>query len=104
MEENKNAMKKLDDLDDEIKRIKRHRDMTEGRENKRRRILKGAILGAGIALTTGGIAGCSYIVWLMNFAPVGVAGGAMGQWEEIPLQPEESAAKFSKVCERMRIG
>jgi len=80
----------------------RHRKITEERKSRRKRILKGVGLGIGVAI---GIAGCNYIVYLMsNFAGPMIAGGAMGQWEEVPMPPEDSIVKFNKVYGRMGIG
>ena len=95
---------KLTNQPDESK--ERHREMTEERKNKRNKILKGiAIAGAGAAIGAGGIAG--YMMWLNNNAPgyidYMILGGAMGQWEEVPMPTEESVAKFNEVCEKMRI-
>ena len=87
MEENKNNMDKLDE------EISRHREMTEKRKNKRKKILKYVAIGVVVAAGAGaGLVGCNYIMVLLNDAaanpmpPPMIMGGAMGQWEEVPMQ------------------
>jgi len=94
MEENKEPMKRLDDLDAEIKEIERQREMTEERAKKRKKIL----MGAGIAISVGGAAVFGYVMWLIYNAPAPMMlGGAMGQWEEIPMTPEDCAVKIQSL-------
>jgi hypothetical protein len=106
MEDNKNSMNQLDEKLDE--KTNRHREMTQERIMKRKRILKGVAIGAGIAIGVGaGVAGCSYVMELMNnytvpTAPIPV-GGAMGQWEEVPMPPETRNAKLNIACGEMRM-
>ena len=96
MEEKNKTTNQLDDVG------KRHREMTQERKIKRKRILKGVALGAGIAIGVGaGVAGCSYVMELMNnyTGPLPetfpmTPGGAMGQWEEVPMQAETRDAKL----------
>ena len=83
MEENKNLASQLDEVGE------RRRNMTEERENKRKRILKNVAIGVGVAVGIGaGIAGCDYVMDLINVVPPQPipVGGAMGQWEEVPMQ------------------
>ena len=84
----------------------RHREMTEERKMKRDRILKGIAIGAGVAIGVGaGVVGCNLIMDIVRdytqpMTPM-ILGGAMGQWEEVPMQPEDMVVKFSKVGMRI---
>jgi len=82
MEENDGAMGQMDEASD------RQREMTEERKERRKRILKGVAVGVGVAAGVGAaVAGCGYVMELLNspdYFPV--VGGAMGQWEEVPMQ------------------
>jgi len=105
MEEKNEPVDKLDEAG------RRHREMTQERIIKRKRILKGVAIGAGVAIGVGaGVAGCNYVMDLMNnytgplpeTFPI-TPGGAMGQWEEVPMQSETRSAKINKVCGEMRM-
>ena len=85
----------------------RHRDMTEKRKNRRKKIVAAAALSLGIAATAGTMTSCDDAAAIVSDAlnaarqasqptptpmpdfwdtlPM-ILGGAMGQWEEIPLE------------------
>jgi len=81
----------------------RHREMTEERKMKRNRILKGIAIGAGVAIGIGaGVTGCNYVMELIrDYSQPMMMGGAMGQWEEVPMRSEDKIVKLSKVGMRI---
>ena len=79
MEENKNPMNQLGE------ETKRHREMTEERKNKRKRILIRVAVGIGIATGTAAVLARVVLPLIDNYM---VVGGAMGQWEEVPMHAE----------------
>ena len=94
MEENKNAVNLLDDVS------KRHREMTQERNIKRKRILEhsaAAAGGIGVAIGTAAfVARMARAVLPLFEIPIFdqvLVGGAMGQWEEIPLQEDQLTTK-----------
>ena len=85
----------------------RHREMTDERKMKRKKILKyvavGTVAAAGVGAGIAGCTGCNYIANLMYETYFPVVGGAMGQWEEVPMQPEAGVEKFNKLSVGMRV-
>jgi len=93
MEENKNSVNQLDE------ETKRHREMTQERKNKRKRILTRVAVGVGISVGVGAVVGAivaggsitlKQICDSVNIVPLPPppVGGAMGQWEEVPMHAE----------------
>jgi len=63
--------------------------MTEERKNKRKRILKVVAAGAGVAVGVGAlVARCNFVTEIIHDYSDMILGGAMGQWEEIPMQEQ----------------
>ena len=89
MEENKNTKSQLDEAP------KRHREMTEERKNKRKKILIRAAVGIGVAAAAAATVARVVSPWINNninniyYFEQLVVGGAMGQWEEIPMQEDD---------------
>jgi len=82
MEENKNTMSPLDD------EARRHREMNKERLDKRKRILKRVAIGA---VGAGAIAVVVKLIQnkAVELIETVVVGGAMGQWEEVPMQEDD---------------
>jgi len=73
-----------------------HREMTEERKLRRKRILKGVVAGTIIVAVAG--TGIWFIAEVFRSAvQSSVVGGAMGQWEEIPMQSEDCAIKLENL-------
>ena len=88
MEKNKNTTNQFDDD------VNRHREMTEERINRRKKLKRVAI---GLGVTVGTMT-ASAILWTRVIEPwlnnsyfdQMIMGGAMGQWEEVPMREEVS--------------